>query len=222
VGQNLDSLRENMNRLVRVTNEPLGVFLQESKRAPVDWAIPGYKGHAAGVSFGEDHDNCRILVRNEVQILARGAEKVPGEPWEWNGNQKPTRVFPWLLVKWNGQVYLLICVHRIPNGPAPHIDANARGWVNEHWTLVRMVEEITRDHPGATAILGGDWNAQMSDMPEHPASLKSLRDRLDAQARILHIDGYMVINGLALHVEKLEGKFGSDAHRPVVGEVVPG
>jgi hypothetical protein len=59
-------------------------------------------------------------------------------------------------------------------------------------------------------------------MPEHPASLKSLRDRLDAQARILHIDGYMVINGLALHVEKLEGEFGSDAHRPVVGEVVPG
>ena len=71
-------------------------------------------------------------------------------------------------------------------------------------------------------VLGGDWNAQWDALPFYQFSLQALAKHgiLADDVRIIHIDGFMVVNGRVRDVERLEDKFGSDAHRPVVADVV--
>jgi hypothetical protein len=193
VGQSLEDRRDNVSRLATVTGGPLAIFLQEAQRGGPDWTVPGYVGYT-------------------------GPEA--GDGWEWNGNEKPMRVFVFVIVRWQGQVYVLICVHRIPNGPKPAIDRNEAAWNAEHRALVNLVGDLRESASNATYVLGGDWNAGEHDMPEYQYSLASLAQDIAAKMFVLHIDGFLLINGRMVEVEKLDNKFGSDGHRPVMGEVI--
>jgi hypothetical protein len=218
VGQSLEDRRDNVSRLATVTGGPLAIFLQEAQRGGPDWTVPGYVGYT-GPEAG-DGDNNRILVKKGVEVIDSGHVRVPGNGWEWNGNEKPMRVFVFVIVRWQGQVYVLICVHRIPNGPKPAIDRNEAAWNAEHRALVNLVGDLRESASNATYVLGGDWNAGEHDMPEYQYSLASLAQDIAAKMFVLHIDGFLLINGRMVEVEKLDNKFGSDGHRPVMGEVI--
>lgn len=197
-------------------------FLSEAKRLDGN-VLPGYKNAAAPARMGDDHDNCRLLIRRAgTTFIAEGAVKVPGPMWQWKDNRKPTRVIPWEAFARFGQVYVAISIHRIPMGPVPGNAVNRAGWAAEHRAIVSLVRELRRRFPEAVIILGGDWNAGWNERPEVPFSLRSLaRDLGEAvDAAVFHIDGVLVLGGKVRGGERLDNKFGSDAHYPVLGQVV--
>ena len=196
-------------------------FIQEGKRLDGN-ILPGFKNSVAPSRMGADYDNCRILIRERgTKFIDQGAVKVPGPMWQWNDNKKPTRVIPWEAFERSGQVYVAICIHRVPMGPIPGNAVNRAAWNAEHKAIVALVRELRARFPKAIIILGGDWNAEMDESPKFAYSLPSLAEDLKANVRILHIDGLMVIGGKPKGVHKLERLYGSDKHRPVLGTVVP-
>jgi hypothetical protein len=218
VGQPLDRLRGNLTRLAEATDRPLAVFLQEATRGD-DWTIPGYEAYS-GPHSG-DGDSNRILVRKGAEVLDSGHVRVPGDGWEWNGRKRTMRVFVWVAVRHEGKVHVLVCVHRIPNGPRPALPVNREAWNAEHRALVSLVADLGARWPDAAITLGGDWNAGMGEDPSYPFSLRALADDIGAgDVAVLGIDGFMTVNGRIRRVEKLDDKHGSDGHRPVVGTVV--
>lgn len=219
-GQPLDRVRDNVTRLAERFN-PLAIFLQESSRDNVRWTAGGY------VAFtGPDEglgDNNRILVQQGAEVIASGHFRVPDGAWTWNGNDKPARVYPWVAVRWQGRVWVLVCVHRVPNGPQPSIGMNKNAWNAEHVGIIELKARLMDRWPNAVFAIGGDWNARMNDMPEYRYSMRSLQKSLDVPGKgeaVLHIDGFLVDNGEVTDAEKLDQKYGSDGHRPVVVKVM--
>lgn len=222
-GQPLDRVRDNVTRLAKDAGQPLAIFLQESARDNTRWTIGGYVSYT-GPDAG-DGDNNRILVRDDVEILDSGHIRVPDGAWTWNGNDKPARVFVWVAVRWRGRVWVLVCVHRAPNGPKPQINMNANAWIAEHKALLDLADRLKKRWPNATIAFGGDWNATMREMADYRYSMRSFQKALDIRGKgeaVLHIDGFLMWNGEVLDAEKLAKKYGSDSHRPVVVKVLAG
>ena len=224
VGQTRKSARGHLATIAGA-HTPDVVFLQEAKRLDGNM-LDGFLNIAGATQLGEDHDNCRILLREGAfELVTFGAWKVPGPTWVWNGKDKPTRVFPFVVARrvTDGRVFVLVSVHRIPGGPVPGIAANRIPWAEEHDALILGVESLWRyQYPAATVVLGGDWNARADDKPEHPESLASLaRDLGGAHVAVKHIDGFLTLGGQPRDVRKLDDLHGSDGHRPVIGKVAP-
>lgn len=222
VGQPRNSAVLNLGKLVRL-EDPDVFLLSEAKRLGGK-ILPGWLNHAGDAKLGQDAANCRVLVNlARFHVLERGAWKVPGARWRWK-KPKPSRVYAWALIRRisDGAVFLVVSLHRIPGGPVPGIVENRAAWGREHTSIVREVGRLAARFPKATVVLGGDWNAGANEKPEHRWSLASLaRDLGGAAVRILHIDGLMVLRGRLGRVYKLDGRFGSDGHRPVVAKVYP-
>lgn len=217
-GQSVRARRENLIRLADDTGRPALIYVQEGSRGDA-WTIPGYTAHRGSPALGPEHDSCVILVRNDGRILDKGAWKVPGGQWTWNSRRRAPRVWPWVVVDFDGLTIAAINVHQIPNGPTPWRDDNARAWNAGHRLLLDKVPDLARRFPDAVVVPGGDWNARLDAKPDHPASLLTLAEQLGALPRLRHIDGFLVVGGHAGPPERIESKYGSDAHRPVVVEV---
>lgn len=219
VGQPLNRLRDNLTRLAKDTKRPHALLLQEARRG--DWTIPGYENYPDVVDPVVKPDNCRILLRDDAVVLDSGTVRVPGDGWVWNDNEKPMRTYPWVAAEWDGQVVVLVSVHRIPNGPKPPRTRNNAAWVSEHRTLTTIARELSERFDGAPVVLGGDWNAGLSAQPGYAFSLRSLVADLGAtDVAIPGIDGFVAIGAELEDAEHLKDKYGSDGHRPVVGTVV--
>lgn len=219
-GQPLDRVRDNVARLAKDTGQPLAIFLQESARDNTRWTIGGYVAYT-GPDAG-DGDNNRILVLDDAEVLDSGHFRVPDGAWTWNGNDKPARVFVWVAVRWRGRVWVLVVVHRVPNGPVPLIHMNNEAWKAEHKGLVDLDDTLAKRWPNAVFAFGGDWNATMREMPDYRYSMRSLQKDLGVTGKgeaVIAIDGFLVRNGEVLDAEKLDEKYGSDGHRPVVVKV---
>lgn len=220
VGQEPKQLRENLLKLVRDTNKPHIIIVQEAWRWDAG-TIRGYNTVRPDQNQYDTDKSTIILVRQDAKIHHVGARRVPDGNWIWNGNQKAPRVYPRVTVSFKelgATVFDVIGVHRIPNGPAPSIPLNRAGWEAEHRLLVEWVERIHKAHPNRVIVLGGDWNARLGESPQAPFSLLSLAKKMDTRADIVlrGIDGFIVINGEARETEELEHKYGSDGHHPVV------
>lgn len=193
-------------------------FLQEAKVGG-SWDIPGYTVHEAGAGFGADHDNCRIAVRDGLEVAARGAWKVPGEPWSYNGKYKPTRVYPWIVVDPGGGPVLCVCVHRVPGGPGAYNTPSKLSWVQEHKSIVSNVAALSTLHGAGRVVIGGDWNTRVGKRPSHTYSLERLAATLGASLHMRGIDGFLVVGDGMDDVRQMGGRYGSDSHHPVAGTV---
>lgn len=220
-GQSVRARRDNLIRLADDTGRPALIYVQEGGRGDDGWSLPGYSAHRGRPDLGSEYDSCVILVRNDGRILDKGAWKVPGGQWTWNGNHRAPRVWPWVVVDFGGLVIAAINVHQIPNGPDPNVAKNARAWEAGQELLAEKVPELARRHPSAVVVPGGDWNARMDERPRHEASMRSLADELEAKARLRHIDGFLVVGGRAGLADRFEDTYGSDVHRPVLVEIRP-
>lgn len=212
-GQRVGALRESVGRLLADTGRPAALLLQEARHWPRGWEPRGYR------ALPSDGDMA-IVLRDDAEVIASGTWTVPGGGWVWNGKDRGPRVWPWVVARFGATTVALVNVHQIPNGPNPYITRNARAWASGQRMLAEKVPALARKY-GCPVVLGGDWNARMDASPEHPASMLTLADSLGAKVRVRYIDGFLIVGAGAGKAEKLEDKYGSDAHRPVVVEVQP-
>jgi hypothetical protein len=212
VGQLPAPLLRNLLTLVVFLRRPHGLFLQEAKR--LQRPPRGYKLVQAG--SGDEARSSAILVRRDGHIRRTGFWTVPNGDWIWNGKEREPRTFVMVVVQFDKTIEHWINVHRTPRGPVPAIEKNQQAWAAEHRMLVKKVRRIQRRFPGRRIVLGGDWNSPFDWMPSHPKSIRSLADAIGAKVWMVHIDGFLILNGpLDAALRKLAGRYGSDAHRPV-------
>jgi hypothetical protein len=219
VGQPIEKLEENLERLAEVLGKPHVIILQEAWR----WrrgTIKGYQAVRPTQNRYDQDKNIVILVRNDGKIKHAKSRRVPGAGWYWNGNDKPARVLLRVDVQFRElgkQVWTVIGGHRIPMGPDQSIPKNRESWAKEHKFIVNWVRAIHKRRPRRIIILGMDWNTRLLTDPMHPASLSSLIDDLPNPTAwgMEGIDGFVGVNCDFDHVFELDSKFGSDGHQPV-------
>lgn len=217
-------LRDNVRRVVADAGDVLGAPLVALCLQEVwDWdgTIPGFIPIRARLEdFGAEGRSTQWLIRDDAEILHTGFRQVPGGDWTWNGNRKQPRVFPRVVIRWDRQVWDLVGVHRIPGGPEPAIDLNRTGWNAEHTMLDTWQARIADNRRGEVRALFGDWNAAEDERPGYPYSIASLAESVNAEAALRHIDGALVAGAGVRDLQRLENKYGSDGHHPVVMTLV--
>lgn len=206
VGQRPRALRKNLERLVDVTERPEILAVQEAKRW--DGTIPGYERVAWDTKGAhEDTGNGVILVRRRgVEIYGRRFLHVDGPWWEVVNHDKmhPPRLYPGVGIETREGRCIVLNVHRVPSR---HV--NSEAWAAEHRDLRAWAGR--RAHPFAMV---GDWNGRESD--RGPFSISTLAEEIGGKAHLRGIDGAITRGFKVTHLERLDRKFGSDAHRPVV------
>lgn len=223
VGQKPAQLKENLEKLTKALGMPHIVILEEAWR----WRKGSIKGYVPVRPHQDKYDTDKstmILVRKDGRIIKKGSRRVKGGGWTWNGNDKAARVFPWVVVQFpvlGRRVWDVIGVHRVPNGPDPHIQKNAVAWAREHEMLIRWVRRLHKRHPDRVIVLGGDWNSRLGTEPQHQASLMNFRHDLPnpTEDAFRGIDGFFAVNAEFKQITELEHRFGSDAHNPVSSHV---
>lgn len=217
VGQDPASVGRNLRALTRF-RRPLAVALQESRR--FHGPVRGYRLLAAQdktLTRDDSYRHNQLLVRRRgVKVRKVVPLKVPDGDWTYDGNHKEARVFLRVVLEVRGRVEEVWVIHRCPLGPNPPRDLNVKVWRREHEFIVDQVTGVLRRHPGRKITLLADWNTSEGKNPHHPCSIESLAEELGARIHMVHIDGALQINGPRCRVERLDGFYGSDHHRPVV------
>lgn len=112
-----------------------------------------------------------LLVRNDVELVERGALVVRTRWRGPKGKRIDGRVFPWVRIKLDGRVLDVLLVH-MPWNPV----RNWRAWI----ACTRAVRRFARNHPGADLLVVGDLNQRAS--ARGPGSIyatsKAIRGRI--------------------------------------------
>lgn len=204
----------NLIALVTMLMFPRFLILQEAKN--FQGSIPGYKAYRAPAHLAKSSDDrsTMFLVRRGTRVVNEDWTSVPGGNWQFHENQREPRVYGKLTLafgrKKNRKQLNLFGVHRCPLGPKPPRPVNREAWIAEHQLLAQWGSD-ERD-----SVWGGDWNTRESSSPDDKYSIKSLAKDLLAQCHLDGIDGFLTRGLKVLSLRKLNRKFGSDAHHPVV------
>lgn len=203
VGQRGTTLSRNLHTLAADTHHPHAIAVQEATglRTPID----GYQRVA--VEFPDHPDNlgCQLLVREDVEVHARRLVPVGG-PW-WTGPKHglahPPKVFVGATLGHLGQRWDVLSVHRVWTGPK---DRNTDTWKAEHVVLAAWLDARSRRASGTRPVIAvGDWNARPDDLHDLPGH------------KTFHgIDGALTLNVAHTTSRELPGRYGSDAHQPIV------
>jgi hypothetical protein len=211
--QRLDTLRGNLTRLAEDTGQPHVMALQEVEN--FGGTVPGYQRVVAEPTpDNREADSCVLLVRRDLRVVRERHLLVKGGAWRWH-REHPPRVYAAATIEASGRRWEVMGVHRIPGGPLAGIKENRQPWAAEHSAIEARVFKRA-DRAGHPQVLAGDWNDRADNA--HPLSVASLAERLGGQLVLPKggIDGAIVIGCRVVHAEKLDDKYGSDAHRPVV------
>ena len=218
-----DDLRDNLRRMMSDASDALGEKIAAACLQEVwDWegSIPGYQPvRTPRGMFGPEGRSTQWLLLDDLDYRA-GFRQAPGE-WIWNGNRKAPRVFPRVSFQHAGKTWDLTGIHRVPNGPKPQIDMNRAAWNAEHSLIEQWQTNIQERRPKHLRALFGDWNAGADEDPGYPYSIARLAKEIGCQTAMRHIDGALVDQRLEVReLQRLEGKYGSDGHRPVIMTLV--
>lgn len=211
--QGTGTLRDNLTRLAEDTGQPHVIALQEVKN--FGGTIPGYQRVVAKPTpDNREADNCVLLVRSDVKVVRERHLLIEGGAWTWT-RAHPPRVYAAATIEEDGRRWEVMSVHRIPGGPLAGIKENRPAWAAEHSAIEARVSKRA-GRAGHPQVLAGDWNDRADN--DHPLSVASLADRMDGQLVLPKggIDGAIAIGCRVVDAQKLEDKYGSDAHRPVV------
>lgn len=200
-------LRDHLRNLVRVTEEPPVVALQEVW----DWteALPGYRRIQAPRSRfpGRKARSTILLVRRDLEVVGRGARQAEGGGWTGpkHGLPHDPHVYPRVSFRDPREpdlVWDVIGVHRTRPGWSPQ----GRAYRGEHRVLV----DWTRDRRPGPVVLLGDHNGPMDDLA---------RD-IRGEAHLLGVDGVVARGCVVVGQHRVAGHFGGDGHRPVLTRLV--
>lgn len=211
-GNTPDSVDRHLERLARDTGMP--ELLVASEAFKVRGSIPGYD--RVGPEWSRDKDECStiVLVRRKHGISIRRDRtiKVDGPDWYWNGNRREPRLLVDFTLDADEQRWDGLAVHRTPGGPRAGIVANRASWAAEDAAIAAWFARRDRRFDRPTFAFG-DWNDRATTV--HPLGVRGLARRVDADLALKGIDGGIVA-GARARSRKLDGRYGSDAHRPVV------
>lgn len=207
VGQDPRDLAQHLEELAHDTDRPEVIAVQEAKR--YGGSIPGYERVAASMKHLEDR-SCLLLVRRRGVKIHRERELRIVGPW-WtgpHGDRHPPRVYPGVGIETPEGRAVVLNVHRTPirNSGKPGV---AGSWAAEHVQLRAWLNDRTT-HPAAAV---GDWNGRESDT--EPMSVSDLAQQTRTDLRLRGIDGALT-KGFEGRTRKLDQKYGSDGHHPVV------
>jgi hypothetical protein len=217
VGQQRDSLRLNVTRLLRDTHADVAM-LQEAER--FNGTVPGYRRWAADEHPRPEAGMCVILYRKELRVVRRGLMVIEGPDWVGpkHGLRHPPRIFPWLALEdpEAGPAWYLLNVHRTWVGDEWR---NLGSWTAEDHQLERWADRRMAGHPERPLGMFGDWNG--SERDRHPLSVSSLARRTGTTPNLIGVDGGLVRAAKA-HARRLTRSYTTErpAHHPVVTDLV--
>lgn len=203
-----DQLRDNLARLAGDIEPRLPHVLALQEATRLRHAIHGYQRVAIDFPDHPDDLGCQLLVRDDVEVIRRRLVAVGG-PW-WTGPKHglrhPPKVFVGATVELRGQRWDVLSVHRVWTGPHHR---NADTWRAERDALMSWIpDRAERDHGTRPVITLGDWNDRGDGMAPLVRST-------GGQLAMRGIDGALGVN-CHLKAHKLDDRYGSDGHEPVV------
>lgn len=206
--------RANLTLLANDTDRPHVLALQEAYR--FGGTIRGYRRLACSHRDDNDAQSTIVLVRDDVPVTRHRCLHVDGPDWigPKHGIRHDPRTFRDLTVEVDGTRFDVLAVHRTPGGPQPGIKANAASWAAEDAEIVSWATRREARHPDRPQVVIGDHNGRTGD--DRPLGIGDLAARLGAVARLRGIDGALVAEAGKVTARKLDGRYGSDAHEPVV------
>jgi hypothetical protein len=116
----------------------------------------------------------------------------------------PPHCYPGVGIETREGRAVILGVHRVPSRRV-----NVEAWQAEHRDLRSWGRARTRP-----IVMGGDWNGRASETD--PFSVPTLADEIGAETHLRGIDGYLTRGFTVGPVRKLDRRYGSDAHHPVV------
>lgn len=204
----------NLLALVTFLALPRFVIVQEAKN--VKGTILGYKAFRAPANLAKSDDDrsTMFLVRRGTRVVDEDWGAVPGGAWQYKDNKREPRVYGKLTLslgrKKRPKLLDVYGIHRCPLGPLPPRPVNRTAWIAEHEMLVSWGQNDN------DSLWGADWNTRENSNPDDAFSLKSLAADLKARMHLDGIDGFLTRGVKVLKLKKLNRKFGSDGHHPVV------
>lgn len=204
-----DQLRDNLAQLARDTGHPHVLALQEATR--LRRPIHGYQRVAIDFPDHPDDLGCQLLVRDDVDVIRRRLVPVGG-PW-WTGPKHglrhPPKVFVGATVAIERQRWDVLSVHRVWTGPHHR---NADTWRAERTALMEWIPaRAQHDNGHRPVVAAGDWN-------DRGEAMRPLVHATGGQLAMRGIDGALAVHA-QLRVHKLDSRYGSDGHEPVVARV---
>lgn len=200
--------RSNVMEMIEAAHFPEVVALEESH---IEKPLPGYD-HFWWQGLRQDTTHTSLMIRQEGTEVRREFFIEPGGP-DWFGPvhnlRHPPRKFPAVTFIEEGvhdrQRWTTAAIHRIPNDfrnpEAIEFEWNAI----THWANARPKRR--------PIVMPGDWNGRESE-----PDFQEFERKTGMEFQLLGPDGFATRNCRITYMRKLERKFGSDAHRPVVAE----
>lgn len=208
VGQEPEKLRRNLVELVddltfERTGPPHILSLQEAKR--YSGTIPGYERVAVDDGHPDDA-GCVLLVRKRgVEITHRHVVRAEGPRWRGpkHGLMHEPKVFPGVTIVHDGQAWVVLGIHRIPN--------RAMNPEASYAETKAVVDWATTRKPGRPMAMVGDFNGSAND-----ADIIRLANATGTNVTLRGIDGALHRNVRVQSAVRISQQYGSDGHRPVV------
>lgn len=201
----------NLIALVTYLLFPRFLIIQEAKN--FKGSIPGYRAYRAPrhLTNSNDYRSTIFLVRRGTKVVEQDWQQVPKGQWQYHDNKREARVFGRITLALKRKRLDVYGVHRCPLGPIPPRPVNREAWIAEHNFLTDWYRS------SVDSIFGGDWNTRETSHPEDKFSLRALAKAVRSKTYVLGIDGFLTSRNLRVNkLRKLNRKFGSDAHHPVV------